>query len=111
MCKAPEHRWPEGWVALTPDQAGAFVRQLSRELGPGHALAPLIARRAVRAVAVAAGSDDVLYRLRGWQAPFAVVHLAWPEPDRRPWLMRRLRPRRPWVPAVVPVARPGDLAG
>lgn len=111
MCKAPEHPWPGGWVGLTAEQGPAFVQQLRRELGADHPLEPLIAARRVRAVAVAAGSDDVLYRLRGWRAPFAVVHLAWPEPDRRTWLLRRLRPWVRRVPAVVPVARVRDLAG
>lgn len=111
MCSAPGHRWPEGWVGLTAEQGPAFLRQLARELGPGHPLAPLIAARRVRAVAVAAGSDDVVCRIRGWRAPWAVVHLAWPVPDRRPWLVRRLRPWPHRVPAVVPVARLEDLAG
>ena len=113
MCNAPEHRWPEGWVSLVPGQATAFVEQLQLELGPGHALAPLIARRAVRAVAVAAGSDDVVFRICGWQAPFAVVHLAWPPEDRRAWLLRRIwpRPASRWVPAVVPITRLDQLAG
>lgn len=113
MCTAPQHQWPEGLVGLGPGQAAAFLAQLHRELGPGHALAPLIKRRAVRAIAVACGSDDVVYRIRGWQAPYAVVHLAWPEPDTRPNLLRRLLPGpgARWVPAVVPVARLGDLAG
>jgi hypothetical protein len=112
MCAAPEHRWPAGWVGLASGQATAFLGQLRRELGPGHPLAPLIARRSVRAVAVAAESDDVIFRIRGWQAPFAVVHLAWPPQDRRPALLRRLlpRPASRWVPAVVPVARLDDLA-
>lgn len=113
MCSAPEHRWPEGWVALAPGQGAAFFRQLQRELGADHALAPLIAQRRVRAVAVAEGSDEVLYRIRGWQAPYAVVHLAWPPEDRRPALLRRVWPRAGagWVPAVVPVARLADLSG
>jgi hypothetical protein len=111
MCTAPQHHWPEGWVGLAAEQRPAFLRQLARELGPGHPLAPLIAARRVRAVAVAAGSDDVVCRIRGWRAPWIVVHLAWPAPDRRPWLVRRLRPRPQSVPAVEPLERLEDLAG
>ncbi len=113
MCAAPEYRWPAGWVGLAPGQGRAFLDQLRRELGPAHPLAPLIARRAVRAVAVAEGSDDVVFRIRGWQAPFAVVHLAWPPADPRPAVLRRLwpRPAARWQPRVVPLARPDALAG
>jgi len=86
---------------LVEGQAEAFVTQLARELGRDHALAP--------AIGVAEGSDDVVYALTGEGTPFAVVHLAWPAPDPRPWLLRRLRPRMRRVPAVVPLQRLTDL--
>lgn len=100
--------WPPGWCGLAPGQAEAFLGQLARELGPGH---PLLGAGRVRAIGTAAGSDDVVYAVEGWDAPFAVVHLAWPTPDSRPWLIRKLRPRRRWVPAVQPLAAIADLAG
>lgn len=106
-----EYDWPPGWCGLAPSQPEAFLRQLAHELGPGHPLAPAIRDGRVRAIGTAEGSDDVVYAVEGWEAPFAVVHLAWPKPDSRPWLIRKLRPRGRWAPAVVPLAAIRDLAG
>lgn len=102
--------WPEGWGELAEGQAEAFLSQLARELGPGHSLAPAIAEGRVRAIGVAAGSDDVVHALTGERAPFILVHLAWPGPDRRSRLLRWLRPHRHWPPAVTALQSLSDLA-
>lgn len=106
MSRDPD--WPPGWCGLAPGQAETFLRQLARELGPDH---ELIREGRIRAIGTAEGSDDVVYAVEGWEAPFAVVHLAWPKPDSRPWLIRKLRPRGRWAPAMVPLAAIRDLAG
>lgn len=101
--------WPEGWGGLAEGQAEVFVAQLARELGPDHALARAIAEGRVRAIGMADGSDDVVYALTDEGAPFVVVHLAWPEPDRRSRLARWLRPRRHRPPAVTALQSLSDL--
>jgi len=104
--------WPEGWFGIDGPTARVFERQLALELGADHALAPAIARGDIRAIGRFGGSDDVVYALDGWKAPFAVVHLAWPPPDERPWLLRKLRPRPAsrWLPALMPLDALADLA-
>lgn len=102
--------WPEGWGGLAEGQDEAFLAQLARELGPDHALAGAIREGRVRAVGVADGSDDVVYALTGEGAPFIMVHLAWPEPDRRFWVLRRFRPYRQRPPAVRALHSLSDLA-
>ena len=99
--------WPEGWCGLVEGQAAAFEAELARELAPGHPLARALAEGRVRAVGVARGSDDVVFAVKGEKAPFAVVHLAWPEPEPRSW-WRLGRRRRPG-PVVHPLARIADL--
>ena len=103
--------WPEGWGGLAEGQAAAYLAQLARELGPDHALAGAIREGRVRAIGVADGSDDVVYALTGERAPFIVVHLAWPGPDRRFGLVRWLRPYPHRPPAVIAVESRSDLGG
>lgn len=103
----PDDDFPEGWVALLPEQAPVFLAQLLAELGPGHPLAGHVAR----AIGVFGGSDDAVFLMTGWRAPYAVAHLAWPGPDPRPWLLRRLRPWPRHAPALHPLDRLTDLAG
>jgi hypothetical protein len=58
-------------------------------LGPKH---PSLARDP-RAIGVANGSDDAVFAVTGWSAPFFVTHLVRCKPDARPALLRWLRPR------------------
>ena len=100
MSAGDAYDWPPGWCALLPEQAPVFLAQLRRELAPDHPLQ----RLPVRAIGVALGSDDAVFAVDGWQAPFCVVHLSWPGPDPRPWLLRQLRPWPRHDPAILPLA-------
>ena len=102
-----DDEWPEGWCGLTEDQQVVFLAQLRRELPRDHPFQHL----EIEAIGTATGSDDVVYWSRGWQAPYFVSHLSWRAPDRRPALLRWLRPRPGWSPGIVPLHRLDDLAG
>jgi len=104
--------WPEGWGALDAAAAAFFTAQLAREIGPEHPVSAEIAAGRMRAVGKFWGSDDVVFAMERGPAPFVLVHLAFPEPDTRGWLARKLRPRPAsrYLPALVPVARIADLA-
>ncbi|MEZ5714477.1 MAG: hypothetical protein R3D85_04485 [Paracoccaceae bacterium] len=99
---------PEGWYPLSPEQTETFQEQLAREIGRTH---PIFAY-APRAVARFGGSDDVVYAAEGWQAPYFVCHLAWPNPDTRPRFIRWLRPlpNSNIIPALSPLSNLADLA-
>ena len=78
--------WLEPWVDLAsrgPDRAGAFERELDRELAPGHVLYGV----PVAAIGKRDGTDEVLFRLLDGSGRVAVVHLTWTQspPDRPPW--------------------------
>jgi hypothetical protein len=67
------------WVRVGP-YADNLLKELLRELGPGH---PLWGR-GLRAVAQRTDSDDVLFEVSGVEPLYAVVHLTWsgkPESD------------------------------
>lgn len=100
MSAGGEYDWPTGWSALLPEQAPVFLAQLRRELAADHPLQ----RLPVQAIGVALGSDDAVFAVDGWQAPFFVAHLSWREPDPRPWLLRWWRPWPQDDPALVPFA-------
>lgn len=101
--------WPDGWGGLNAAQEDVFDRQLVLEIGADHAIAAL----RPRAIGTADGSDDVVFAVNDWQAPYFVCHLAWPAPVGKPVLKRRFQPapKRTWVPAIVPLDDLADLAG
>jgi len=103
MTDAGDYDWPPGWCGLLPSQVPAFLAQLRTELAPDHPFQ----RMRIQAIGTALGSDDAVFAIEGWQAPFFVAHLAWPAPDTRPWLLRKLRPYPRYDPAIMPLP---DLA-
>ena len=101
-----DEEWPEGWCGLAEGQADAFLAQLRRELPNDHPFQHM----EISTIGTAEGSDDVIYAVSGWIAPFFLCHLAWPHPDTRPWLIRKLKPRAKWSPSVQPIFSLCELA-
>ena len=64
---------PDGWSALTADQAARFGAELVREVGEQH----ILWRVATTALARCDGCDDVLFRLDESPVRWATVHLTW----------------------------------
>src|SRR5260370_21720526 len=59
---------------IPPSSPDGLVRELQREVGPGH---PLFSK-SVKALAVAQDRDDVLFEIEdGPILRYAVVHLTW----------------------------------
>ena len=64
---------PDPWAPVGAAQAQSLEQELRRELCPDHALAGI----EVECLARRADQDDVLFRLRGHESEFAIVHLTW----------------------------------
>ena len=77
------------------EQARSLEQELRRELRRGHSLAGV----EVECLASRADQDDVLFRLRGHQSEFAIVHLTWARESVPEW------------PATTFFADAADLAG
>lgn len=105
MSAIADRDWPEGWGEMEADQAAFFTRQLALELPPDHPVQARIRDGSCRAIGKFWGSDDTVYAIGGWQAPYFVAHLAFPPADTRPWLVRRLRPKPAprGYPALLPL--------
>ena len=87
MSKIQQHvvsEWLVPWGLVESSDASQLVRELHRELAPGH---PLFGRSdGARALAVRQDCDDVLFEFQD-PRQFAVVHLTYIKtpPDRPPW--------------------------
>jgi hypothetical protein len=91
--------WPQPWIpAGKAADAAALVRELQKEIAPGHSLFG----KTVSAVAWRRDCDDVLYEVAGEPKEFAVVHLTWKG-------SREADPRLPWTRLSQPggVEEPG----
>lgn len=76
-----EAELPGGWALVAEDNV-SLVRELVRELKPGHSLHGV----GVLAVARRHSQDDFLFALEHLAYPFAVVHLTWAgDRERPPW--------------------------
>jgi len=76
-----EEELPGGWDLVARDNV-TLVRELGRELKPGHSLYDV----GVIAVARRYAQDDYLFALEHLTYPFAVVHLTWAgDRERPPW--------------------------
>ena len=64
---------PAPWTPVSVEQAHILEQELRRELCREHPLAGI----EVECLARRADQDDVLFRLRGCQSEFAIVHLTW----------------------------------
>ena len=64
---------PLGWEYLAPDEAAGRLRELKRELPPGHLLFGI----PVETFASRIGDDDTLFRHLCEPERFTVVHLTW----------------------------------
>jgi hypothetical protein len=64
---------PDPRAPVSADQAQSLEQELRRELRPDHALAGI----EVACLARRADQDDGLFRLRGHESEFAIVHLTW----------------------------------
>lgn len=102
-----EDEWPEGWGSVDGEASALFCVQLLSETGPveGMQIDTLVC------VGRFGGSDDMVFAVKGWEAPYFVAHLSWARPDTRNWLARKFRPWPRLAPALVPIAAIGDLAG
>jgi len=89
----PEQKWPKGWEAATPSACKNIEAQLRRELGASHQLAALSPKYIGRN----SGSDDFVFSVDHWKAPYFVVHLTWSASASR-------------VPDCVPLEQVSDLA-
>lgn len=98
--------WPNGWGGLTRAQETMFLRQLRRELAGDHPFQHMT----IRAIGICDFTDDVVYAVEDWDAPFFVSHPCWQKPDTRPWLLRKLRPRPKPFPGVQPIRDLDELA-
>ncbi len=88
----PEHKWPEGWDAATPSVRENIEAQLLRELGAGHPLAT----HSPTYIGRNGSSDDFVFSVTHWKAPYFVVHLTWSA-------------NASWVPGCVPLEQISDL--
>jgi hypothetical protein len=106
MTQVDEDEWPEGWGSVDEEAGALFSAQLLSETGPveGLRIESLIC------VGRFGGSDDMVFAVEGWEAPYFVAHLGWAKPDRRNWLARKFRPWPQLAPALVPIGAIGDLA-
>ncbi|GKY88585.1 hypothetical protein [Sinisalibacter aestuarii] len=111
MRETSDQDFPEGWGGLTPEQAALFTAQLRAELGRDHPFRRFFATGAIRAIGAADGSDDVVFAIAGWDAPYFASHLTWAAADTRPALLRRLRPRPRPVPGITPLHSLAALHG
>ncbi len=80
----PEMQWLDPWWS-TEDQDiafhDAFVRQLTREVPPGHVMHGLPVKLLARGE-----GDDALFLILDGSERVAVVHLTWCQtPERLPW--------------------------
>ncbi|PCH70393.1 MAG: hypothetical protein COC12_08295 [Rhodobacteraceae bacterium] len=106
MTLIDESEWPEGWGSVDAETGALFAAQLLSETGP------LSDMRVDTLVCIGRfeGSDDMVFAVEGWDAPYFVTHLSWAKPDARNWLVRWLRPWPDLAPVLVPVHTIGDLA-
>lgn len=111
MTETTAHLFPAGWGALEPDQAEACTQQLALELGPDDPLSPWLETGAIRAIGGSVTSNDVVFEIDDWEAPYFVSDLSWTEADTRPALMQWLSPRDRPDPGVVPVSSLIELDG
>ena len=111
MTETKAHIFPAGWGALESKQADACTRQLQLELGPDDPLSPWFETGAIRAIGGSVTSDNVVFEIDDWEAPFFVSHLSWTEADTRPALMQWLKPWSRPDPGVVPVSSLIELDG
>ncbi len=102
---------PPGWGALDPGQAADCTAQLAFELGPDDPFAPWFDAQAIRAIGKSLNSEDVVYAIDDWEAPFFVSKLSWTRPDTRPALLKWLKPAARPDPGVVPLSNLGELTG
>ncbi len=111
MAKVKAHKFPAGWGALERGQAEACTQQLELELGPDDPLAPFFETGAIRAIGGSVTSDDVVFEIDDWEAPFFVSRLSWTQADTRPALLRWLNPRTRPDPGVVALSSLFELEG
>ena len=88
----PEHKWPEGWEAAAPSARKNIEAQLRRELGASHPITTLSPTYIGRN----GGSDDFVFSVDHWKAPYFVVHLTWSA-------------SASWAPECVPLEQVSDL--
>lgn len=111
MTAYEEHDFPPGWGALEPTQAEAYTRQLAFELGPDDPFSPFFEQGAIRAIGASVTSDNVVFEIEDWEAPYFVSRLSWTEPDQRPAFLQWLNPGTRPDPGVNPLSSLRELDG
>jgi hypothetical protein len=79
-----QEEMPEGWIAISGEDARRFEDELKKEASSTHALFGLMAQCLARR----ADRDDFLFFLPEHSHPLAVVHLTW---------SKETKPDFPWT--------------
>ncbi|SIS91154.1 hypothetical protein SAMN05421759_10653 [Roseivivax lentus] len=104
MEQGQNHRWPLGWHGLHAIEARALKSEIFREIDGMHALSD----HRFDVIGRSDDGDDVVLAITGWEAPFATLHLDWPE--RRGALTKMFGAIKPRGTADLrPVTRLADL--
>ncbi|MBV0911499.1 hypothetical protein [Anianabacter salinae] len=78
-----ELTWPEHWGPIGRRRASDLLFQFLHEASKTDPAR----RHVLRVVGECFATDDVVFEMKGWEAPFAVAHLQW---GQKPTLPERL---------------------
>lgn len=100
----PKIDFLQPWESVGPDQADAFLSELSRELSPGHPLHDF----ELKAFGHSRAADDVLFATDDGRV--VEVQITWTgRPEQPPWPMHRLYLTvDKWIEQVMPSERDGS---